>query len=377
MAGGPRGALSSLGAAALFCAIAPSAVAQSAEATRLRAQGARDFERYVVGGRFNSASPLLAKACANYRASLDKEDDVETRIDLANCYNAMRRRELAFVEISRALGAAEARAQGAPPGADADRLVAEARRQQERISRKSAHWRVEVGAPGSSDLTISYDGQSVSHERWGQDLVMDDGEHVVAVQTPGMPDWAAMIVGKAGAPTLVVVPPLHQNPSSHELAKFCGELEAAAAAQSDPQALLNLANCHSAMGKYQRASRELVEVQRRAHEAGDPRLTEEADRERGYIAQTAPHLFVDVRAAARPGLTVFYDGRPLPHESLGQPLLADIGEHEVSAQAPGASRWATRARGGVPAVHIVVPKLAPATPRVSAPARRAAPPTPA
>jgi tetratricopeptide (TPR) repeat protein len=364
----PPGPRSALIAALLCCAAAPRAAAQSPEAARLRTQAGHDFERYVAARRADPASPSLARACEGYRASLEKEDDAGTRIDLANCYSAMRRYELAHVEIARAREAAEAQAQRAPSSASARQLAAEARDHQARIYDRAPHFRVDVGAPESSDLDIFYDGRPLPHERWGKALVMDDGEHEVAAQAPGAPRWSTKIRGKAGGPPQVVVPPLHQNPSSRELAKFCGDLGAAAEKRPGPRALLSLANCHSAMGKYQRSSLELAEAQRRAHEAHEPRLVEEAEREREYIARAAPHLLINVRAADRPGLAVFFDGAPLSHERLGQPLPADIGEHEVAAQAPGSRRWSTRVRGGLPAVAVVVPRLSPGSAATPPPA---------
>ena len=60
----------------------------------------------------------------------------------------------------------------------------------------------------------------------------------------------------------------------------------------------------------------------------------EAKRKQAELAKRVGSVRVDV--ASRPGLTLTFDGEPLPRDVEGRAFYATVGTHEIVASAPGA-----------------------------------------
>ncbi|MBI4699923.1 MAG: PEGA domain-containing protein [Deltaproteobacteria bacterium] len=102
-----------------------------------------------------------------------------------------------------------------------------------------------------------------------------------------------------------------------------------------------LAECHERQGKLATASREYVQAQGVAREAGD------AERERmagDKVAALEPRLStlsIDRAGSLPAGVRVVLDGDERDAAALGQPVAVDGGEHRIEVSAPGYRSWAT------------------------------------
>jgi hypothetical protein len=141
---------------------------------------------------------------------------------------------------------------------------------------------------------------------------------------------------------------------------------------------LKIARCHEHEGKLALAWSD-VGAARKLNQSvvqPEPRRRELDDYASKQLAALGPRVpKLRVRAGVTPaGLRLAYDGRPLPIESLGEPLPVDPGDHEIRADAPGfvpIRRTVTLAEGQTLDVDL---ELAATVAPVVAPAVGTAPP---
>jgi Skp family chaperone for outer membrane proteins len=128
-------------------------------------------------------------------------------------------------------------------------------------------------------------------------------------------------------------------------------------------ALLNLADCHTHIGRTASAWAELVEAEDKLRRAGDKRQAFAAER----IQAIVPRLVrLSITAPAIAGLVVTRDGVDVT-ALLGTAVPVDPGDHAVQASAPGLATWSTRVSvaGEGTTTTVAVPNLGPTRVRVA------------
>lgn len=108
----------------------------------------------------------------------------------------------------------------------------------------------------------------------------------------------------------------------------------------DPSAgtMLNLANCHQALGKTATAWAEFLAAKRAALTAGRKEIVDLAAQRAEALKGSLSYLIVDLQAKVE-GLEITRDGEILERASLGMKLPIDPGPHRIEAKAPGYESW--------------------------------------
>lgn len=151
----------------------------------------------------------------------------------------------------------------------------------------------------------------------------------------------------------------------------------------DPTAinlLLNLADCHAALGHTATAWNQLTEVAALARAAADPRAAE-ATRRAQALAPRLARLRIDVPPTSRvPGLVVTRRGAPVPEALFGVATPLDPGSVRVVAEAPGRASFERTVQLGPEGsvTPVVIPPLAEEAAHAPAamPPRETPPPAP-
>jgi hypothetical protein len=148
------------------------------------------------------------------------------------------------------------------------------------------------------------------------------------------------------AALLIALPSSADPPSADELfqkgreAAKRGDQAAACAFFGDSYALdpaigtlFNLAYCEETLGRVATAWTHYKTLESRVP-ADDARL--EAIRERlSALEPRLPKLSLTLGSACPPDTTVFSDGKEVPADQLGKPMLIDPGRHNIEVRAPG------------------------------------------
>jgi hypothetical protein len=106
---------------------------------------------------------------------------------------------------------------------------------------------------------------------------------------------------------------------------------------------LALGECYEAAGKPASAAAAYRAAGTRAAAAGDPRATT-ANEKAAAIEARAPRLTILVPEALQlvPGLAILRDGQPLDASQWGKAIVADPGDTQISAVAPGKKAWSVK-----------------------------------
>ncbi len=144
-----------------------------------------------------------------------------------------------------------------------------------------------------------------------------------------------------------------------------------------------LAQCYEAIGKLASAWTFYLEVAEEAHKQGSTDREKFATDRATALKPRLARLTVAVAPAARvPGLAVKRDGAVVGTGAWDTPIPVDLGDHVISATAPGMKRWEIHgeAKQEGALVRVEVPALeaepAPLVPVKQAPEAPEAPPTP-
>jgi hypothetical protein len=122
--------------------------------------------------------------------------------------------------------------------------------------------------------------------------------------------------------------------------------------------LLNLANCHEAIGKTASAWAEFTEAADRAARAGQRRRVEEAKRRAQRLEPRLTRLRIRYAGDEPAGLAVYRNGADITL-LLGTAAPGDPGEHLLEARAQGFEPWTktVRAEGDGKTVEVEIPAL--------------------
>ena len=125
-----------------------------------------------------------------------------------------------------------------------------------------------------------------------------------------------------------------------DYAAACPKFEASYRADPGLGALLNLADCHTHVGRTASAWAEFTEAEEKLRRANDKR----ADFAKEHAAALVPRLVrIKVVGPAKDvaGLVVKRDGADIS-QLLGTAIPVDPGDHAIEASAPGFVTWSTR-----------------------------------
>jgi hypothetical protein len=138
----------------------------------------------------------------------------------------------------------------------------------------------------------------------------------------------------------------------------CPKLEASQRLDPAGGTLINLALCHEKQGKTATAWADFKAALGVARRDGRRDRIEAAEQHIAALEPLLPRLTVSVSERVE-GLVVSLDGTALSQAAWDAPVPVDPGAHELSAQAPGRSRWSERLEMGAKEQRTVtVPALA-------------------
>ncbi len=152
-------------------------------------------------------------------------------------------------------------------------------------------------------------------------------------------------------------------------AEACPKFEESQRLDPGSGTLINLARCYEQIGRHASAWNKYLEAAAAASATGNTRREKEARERAETLRPSLSTLVVDVSAEGKqvPGLEVRRDGSSVGAPQWGVPIPADVGEHTITATAPGheEGRRVVTVEGPAKSVSVEVPALTPST---SAPA---------
>lgn len=191
-----------LAAAAIVCARAPEALAQSsagkpAEGASDQDARKRDAKEKFLQGRDALNRGEYATALILFRTSHDLYPSPGTLLNLALCEERLGMLGSAlqhFQEVARLL----------PPGDD---RLSIARNGAAMIEPRVPRLRIEIAKGAPEGVSLSRDGAPMAAADLGKDLVLDPGKHMVVVKAPGRPDRPYEVTLVEGAREVLTVEP--------------------------------------------------------------------------------------------------------------------------------------------------------------------------
>jgi hypothetical protein len=191
-----------LAAAAIVCARAPEALAQSsagkpAEGASDQDARKRDAKEKFLQGRDALNRGEYATALILFRTSQDLYPSPGTLLNLALCEERLGMLGSAlqhFQEVARLL----------PPGDD---RLSIARNGAAMIEPRVPRLRIEIAKGAPEGLSLSRDGAPLGTADLGKDLVLNPGKHVIVVKAPGRPDRPYEVTLVEGAREVLTVEP--------------------------------------------------------------------------------------------------------------------------------------------------------------------------
>jgi hypothetical protein len=164
-----------------------------------------------------------------------------------------------------------------------------------------------------------------------------------------------------------------------KVAQACPKFAESQRQDPSPGTLINLAQCHEALGQTASAWAEFKEASTLARSKGRDSQAEFADDAVRRLEPKLSKLVIESPPTSVPGLVVTRDGIEIGSASLGTALAVDPGEHLIEAKAPGYESFSTKVtlRPDGDARSVALPTLAapPAKPTPMTPTLAASPAT--
>jgi hypothetical protein len=158
-----------------------------------------------VEGRRLSADGRVAEACARFAASMALVPRLGVELNLADCYERLRRTASAWVAFGEAAALARRLA---------DPREAFARKRQAALVPRLSYLAITLPGGPSDGLVVERDGARVDPSAYGVNVPVDPGAHVVAVAAPDRVPWSKrVVVAEDGEVVTVAVPELAPRPA--------------------------------------------------------------------------------------------------------------------------------------------------------------------